>query len=481
MNKKQLIVLISTVAFFLPASSCKNQTKVQQNQIPFKKDPVLDVSTTQKPKPVSYDLVSYDILPDNENLLITLKGQMGDNQKVTRLNLFNVKSKKMTRLFDMYPGTINISHYLFDRFDPNNFIAEYQPQDNGNIQIGRFSKTKQYSPIVDLTTKDADIVRIFTDQNLVFYTLETPNKKSFCMMNLDGTNQKIIMEGNSLFVFTCLPLDQGRFFLDGHYEENTTDGYTDFSLVYSPKQNTYLWIKKEKMVEPAKHFVGIYQNQLLFALIKENTLEVSFEMVDYNGNQKKKFSIPLNYRGFISALIDESSNRLFFAYTSMETKVNPDKSDKIVMIDLLTNQAKEIFSYENTRSDIGLNINKEGNILLFTTNVYPGYQEQVFHRISLDTFKEDIWSFPVPSSVYYSLDGNYLLSTFIDKDPSKHGIIDCKTKKVTLLKEKLVLTRDSYAIYIPGSRQFLVVTKNSDQTKYLYFIDLDGNLSKYSL
>jgi hypothetical protein len=293
-------------------------------------------------------------------------------------------------------------------------------------------------------------------------------------MNLDGTNQKIIIEGNSLFVFTCLSLDMDKFFLDGNYEENTSDGYIAFSLIYSLKQNTYQWIKKEKEVfEPAKHFVGIYQSQLLFALIKENSTEVSFEMADYEGNQKKKFSIPLNYRGFISALIDESSNRLFFAYTSMDDK------NKIVMIDLLTDKAREIFSYENTRSDFGIHLNQTENILFCSTNIYPQYQEEIFHRISLDTLKEESWSFPVPSSVYYSSDGNYLLSTFIDQDPSKHGIIDCKTKKVTLLKEKLVLTRDSYAIYVPGARQFLVVTNNSDQTKYLYFIDLDGNLNKY--
>jgi hypothetical protein len=475
MNKKQQIVLILSVALLLHASSCKNQTKVQPNQIPLKKDPVVDVSTAQKPKTAIYEQATYDILPDKENLLITLKGQSGDNQKVTGLYQFNLKSKKTTRLFDRFPGTINIPHYLFDRLDPNNFIAEYQPQDNGNIQIGRFNKTKQYSPMVDLTTKDAEIVRIFTDQNLVFYTLDVPNKKSFCMMNMDGTNQKIIIEGNSLFVFTCLPLDIDKFFLDGHYEENTSDGYIDFSLIYSPKQNTYLWIKKEKMVEPAKHFVGIYQSQLLFALIKENSTEVSFEMVDNEGNQKKKFSVPLNYRGFLSALIDEPGNRLFFAYTSMDDK------NKIVMIDLLTNQAKEIFSFENTRSDFGIHLNQTENILFCSTNIYPGYQEEIFHRISLDTLKEDTWSFPVPSSVYYSSDGNYLLSTIIDQDPSKHGIIDCKTKKVTLLKEKLVLTRDSYAIFVPGTRQFLVVTNNSDQTKYLYFIDLDGNLSKYNL
>jgi len=483
MNKKHLVTLVFALTFLLIVSSCSNQNKVILTQNTLNRLDGMDVASNT-PKPAGYDEVIYDILPDKVNLLITLKGESGENRKITGLYLFDLKSKKTKRLFDNFPGTITVPVYLIDQFDPDNFIAEYTPQDSEFTQIGRFNGTKhQYTPILNIPLKNVEIERIFTDQNLVFYTVDNPSTytRSFCMMKLDGSSQRNIMEGKSLFVFTHLMLDQDRFLLDGDYEEESSFDKMVFCLIYTPKQNTYLWIHRGKMVEPVKDFLGVYHNQLLFALIKENSTKVSFEMVDYDGKQRKTFSIPLNYRGLGPILIDEPVNRLFFGYTSMETKEEPDKKDRIILIDLLTDTAREIFSYTNTRSDIGICLNQTENTLFFTTNIYPEYKEKVCHRIHLDTFKEDTYSFPEPSSAYYSSDGDYLFSTFIDKDPTKHGIFNCKTKKLTLLKEKITLTKDSYALDIPITKQYLVITNDADQSKYLYFVDMDGNLTRYTL
>jgi hypothetical protein len=472
MKKLMMVFLVCLLVF--STTSCYISNQKQQ---------------TQKAKSNLSNFTSFDFLPDKaneDNILITTstskeyfkKGNdMPSYNEVSRIyHLFNLKTKKTSPFLAEFPGILKFSLEDTDRFDWENFLSDYMPEGENYYEIGRFIRTKkQYAPyIANNQTTNAIIIKVFTKQNLVFFY--KAKRKTECqdlwVMNLDGSNQRNITNGNYVMVSNCVLLDNDRIYIDSWSEKEQLS----FEFIYYPKQNRILRLfQKDKQ---GSNFVGIYHNQIILRTAYEGSKQEELCLFDFDGNKKRTIcEIPEN--SDVDEILDIDGNRLFFAYRTTNDK------NTIIVINLSTSEIKEVFSRNYNNDDIHLNFNQAENLIYFRLGEYkeikgkPEYIE-TFHRIDLATTIDDSFVLPDFTNNYIrSDDGNFIFSFNEYGYPSYNTIIDCKTKKITKLNKSLRLGY-IYPTYIPSTKQFCFCI-DSDDPKEIYFVDLDGKVTKYPL
>lgn len=202
---KKLIPVLLMCLFVFSATGCNVLYQKQQ---------------TQKIKSNLSNFTSFDFLPDKaneDNILITTstskeyfkKGNNTPSQnEVSRIyHLFNLKTKKTTPFLAEFPGILKFSLEDTDQFDWENFLSDYMPEGENYYEIGRFIRSKkQYTPyITNNQTTNAIIIKVFTKQNLVFFykAKRKTEYQDLWVMNLDGTNQRNITNGNYVMVGNC--------------------------------------------------------------------------------------------------------------------------------------------------------------------------------------------------------------------------------------------------------------------------------------
>lgn len=428
-----------------------------------------------------------DLHPDKENVLLTTfvtkeyykKGNTTpSDMEVSRMyHVFNIKTKKTEKMFTQFPGILNFSIEDTDVFDWNNFLSDYQPEGKDYYEIGRFIPVKnQYIPIItNNQTTNATLIKVFTKQNLVFFykAKRRTEYQDLWVMNLNGTNQRNITNGKYVMVKNCILLDNERVYIDGGIEKDNSG----FDMIYYPEQNKVNWLFQD--VKLWTQFVEIYQNQLLMRISKDNSEKEELCLFDYDGNKIRTIcTIPENYHEDV--LFDAKGSRIFIAYKSI------DKNYKIIMINLFDSKVMEIFFRPTSVSyDIKLFLNQPGNFIYFRLEESEQkdgkYKDKdTFHHIDLNTFKDDFILLPDFTNNYtVSEDGNFIFSFNEYGYPEYNGIIDFKTKKIAKFDKKIQLGY-IFPFYIPSIKQFCFCL-DSDDPKEIYFVDLDGKVTKYLL
>lgn len=143
-----------------------------------------------------------------------------------------------------------------------------------------------------------------------------------------------------------------------------------------------------------------------------------------------------------------------------------------------------MFNEASVYDDIHLIFNQAENFIYFRREEdkeIKGKNEEVdvFYRINLVATVNDSFILPDFTENCFSSDGNYIFSYNTWGYPKYNAIIDCKTKKVTKLNQSLRLG-DIFPFYIPITKQFCFCI-DSDDPQEIYFVDLDGKVTKYPL